>query len=281
MLDAGAAILADAAVDTPRRAARWLLEDILETGAASLLAYPEAEASTDEVEAFIAALARCQRQEPLQYVLGYAVFCGLKLRVTPDVLIPRAETELLVHAALEGMAQRSDPHVLDMGCGSGCIALALKHARSDAHVVGCDISRAALQVAQGNAQQLGLSVSLLHADIFSNMRAVAELGPFDMIVSNPPYIPDVEVPSLPANVRDFEPELAFACGGDPLRFYGAIAAASQHLLQLGGCLLLEVHASNAERVRKLLVDHGFAGTMVRQDLAGRPRIVVAERGSNG
>ncbi len=279
LLDAGTLALSDATVPLPRRAARWLLEGILGISAASLIAYPEQEASADEVERFSEAIRRCRHHEPLQYVLGHADFCGLRLHVTPDVLIPRPETELLVQAALARMAKLPNPRVLDVGTGSGCIALALKHARSDAYVVACDNSRAALRVAKGNARLLGLAVSFVHADILASLLEPAAKGPFDLIVSNPPYVPDAEFGALPANVRDFEPVEALACGDDPLRFYRAIAKQRRHLCP-GGYLVLEVHADYAAQVRQLLVDSGFSTSAMHQDLAGRPRMVTAVSAGN-
>ncbi len=279
LLDAGARALADANVPMPRRAARWLLEGILGICAASLIGYPEQEASVDEVQRYSEAIRRCRHHEPLQYVLGHAEFGGLRLRMTSDVLIPRPETEILVQVALACVARFSNPRVLDVGTGSGCIALALKHARSDAHVVAYDISRAALRVAAGNARRLGLAVSFVHADILASTQGSAASEPLDLIVSNPPYVPDAEFGTLPANVRDFEPVVALVCGDDPLRFYRAIAR-QRSRLRPGGNLVLEVHADYAAQVRQLLMDSGFSATAVHLDLAGRPRIVTGVSASN-
>lgn len=279
LLEAGARALSESTVPHPRRTARWLLEGILQESAAAVLAGMDAEVTAEDARSFGAAIRRCQRHEPLQYVLGYADFCGLPLRVTPAVLIPRPETELVVQAALERMSASFRPRVLDLGTGSGCIALALKQARPDAHVTACDISRAALRVAGHNVRRIGLAVALIHADMVTDADRLAARGPFDVIVSNPPYVPDAELPRLPPNVRHYEPRVALACGEDPLYYYRAIAV-RHDWLRPGGHLVLEVHAEYGDRVKRLLTARGYTHAAVLPDLAGLPRIAVASRAAD-
>ncbi len=269
---AGAAALAESGVPAPRRTARWLLEGILGASATQLIAYPEARVPERKVQAFTEAARRCQRHEPLQYVLEYAEFCGLKLRVTPDVLIPRPETELLVQESLLRIERIDCPYVLDVGTGSGCVALAIKHQRPDARVTACDISRAALQIAASNAEQLSLGLSFMQADMEQTTQAPACDGGFDLLVSNPPYVPAAELPTLAPGVRHFEPILALSAGIDPLRYYRALVAWGERL-RSGGHLVVEVHSEYADEVCALLADAGMQDVDVRQDWAERPRIV--------
>ena len=270
LLKSGVEVLTDAGVDQPKRAARWLLAGTLGVDAAHLWAYPESAATAAQVQAFKEGLRRCQQHEPLAYVLGYAEFRGLRLNVTPDVLIPRPETELLVDHALACISGIPIPRILDLGTGSGCIALAIKHGRPDAHVVGWDISSGALNVARTNAKVLGLNIALDCQDMLTG----AITGAYDLIVSNPPYIPDSETDSLPVSVRDYEPEEALACGDDPLRFYRAILG-YRSSLRSGGSVALEVHADYAEQVYRLFKNQGFGEVLLQMDYFQRPRYVVA------
>ncbi len=276
LVDAGARALLDAGISAPRRTARWLVEGIRGVNAASLIAWEEQEAGMDDVQLFEEAIGRCRRHEPLQYVLGTVDFCGIRLRVTPDVLIPRPETELVVQAALRCIKAYPGARVLDVGTGSGCIALAMKEARSDLHVVACDISQAALRVAEENARSLDLAVSFVQADILSPVSGFSVTRPFNLIVSNPPYVPEDEYSALPYNVRGFEPAVALTCGKDPLRFYRAISRL-QPFVTPGGSLVLEVHADYGPRVQRHLVESGYGGVTLHHDLAGLPRIVTATK----
>ena len=275
LLQQGVRALEEAKVSTPRRTARWLLEEVCGQSAAAIIANPQREASAAQAQCYAESIARCQQHEPLQYVLGYADFCGLRLRVTPDVLIPRPETELLVQAALKRVASRQGARILDIGTGSGCIALALKAARPDLHVAACDISIRALRVAQWNAQALGLAISFAQADVLSDVFDLYTRKPFDCVVSNPPYIPDAEFHALPVNVRCYEPDQALACGSDPLAFYRAIARQGPCLAPLGS-LALEVHADYAEQVRRHLAQFGYINIALQRDLAGYLRIITAD-----
>ena len=266
-----------AAVPAPRRAASWLLGDVLGCSPAHLVAYADRPATPAQAQALAALVARCLRREPVQYILGYADFYGLRLRVTPDVLIPRPETEQVVEAALEMLAERVRPRVLDVGTGSGCIALALKHERPDADVFACDLSEAALRIARANAEAHHLAVALARADVLASDFSHPVPGPFDLIISNPPYIADNEAETLEPEVRDYEPHLALFAGDDPLRYYRALADQAPVLLAPGGLLVFETHAYHADAVCNLLVEAGFLGVHLKRDLAGHPRIVTARR----
>ena len=269
-----------AGLDDARRAALWMLGEILGCGPARLMAYPEREATPQQAEAFAAMLARRLRREPLQYILGYTDFYGLRLRLTPAVLIPRPETEQVVEAALGVLEGRSEPRVLDVGTGSGCIALALKHERPDADVYACDLSPDALDVARTNAEAHHLAVTFFQADVLALDFTDSIPAPFDLIVSNPPYVADDEAEGLAPEVRDYEPHHALFAGSDPLRFYRAIVSHAEGLLTPCGLLVFETHAYHADAVGALVTGSGFVDVRLQHDLAGHPRIVTAHRPVN-
>jgi len=243
----------------------------------ALLAHPDEPATDAEADALAAMLARRLEREPLQYVVGHADFFGLRLRVTPAVLIPRPETEELVEEALARLAGHEAPWVLDVGTGSGAIALAIKHRRPDAEVFACDVSEDALAVASDNADRLGLDVTLIQADALAPAFADGTPPCFDILVSNPPYVPDAERETLEPEVRDHEPPEALFTGEDPLVFYRALAGHADRLLKPGGLALFEAHADYAAAVEALLTEAGLAEAGRRRDLSGRERIAWARR----
>jgi release factor glutamine methyltransferase len=223
---------------------------------------------------------RLQRGEPVQYVLGQADFYGLKLKVDARVLIPRQETEELVHWILE--ENGAGPcRALDIGTGSGCIPLALKKRRPAWQVEALDLSPAALEVARENARLTGLEVAFWEADILDESGWPA-LGAFDLIVSNPPYIPPSEARLMPPWVLEHEPHLAlFVAEGKPLRFYEAIAAFACTVLRPGGALYFELNEHRADEVRRLLHEKGFAQIELKQDLNGKERMARCRRQGRG
>lgn len=276
LLDAATAALREAGVDEARRTAEWVVEHATGLDRVALIARPGVEVPEAERALVDRLVARRAAGEPVQYVIGQADFRALTLRVTRAVLVPRPETEEVVDAALAAVAGVAAPWVLDVGTGSGAIALAIKHERPDAVVFAVDVSEAALGIAAGNAERLGLDVSFARADVlapgFAGVPSV-----FDLVVSNPPYVPDAERATLQAEVRR-EPELAlFVPDGDPLRFYRALAGHAPALLKPGGHLVVETHADHGDAVVALFRDLGLDDAEVRQDLAGRDRIAVARR----
>ncbi len=275
LLDDAVQALEAAGLSEARRAAMWLLGEVLGVGRAHLMAYPEREATPEQAGAFAAMLARRLQREPLQYILGYTDFYGLRLRLTPAVLIPRPETEQVVEAALGLLQGRPAPRVLDVGTGSGCIALVLKHERADAEVYACDVSPAALEVARANAEAHHLAVTFFLADVLASDFPDRVPKPFDLIISNPPYVAADEASVLPPEVRDYEPHLALFVGNDPLRFYRAIIDHAGAMLAPGGVLVFETHAHHAEAVCDLVAEVGFTQVQGAKDLAGLPRIVTA------
>lgn len=214
--------------------------------------------------------------EPVQYITGIADFYGLQLRVTPDVLIPRPETEELVENILEDHPADHSLRVLDIGTGSGCIALALKHKRPNWIISAIDVSAAALAVMQENCQRLGLELQSSQVDVLRAKESGA-LGSqqFDLIVSNPPYIPPSEVPKMGKSTLAHEPELAlFTPEDDPLLFYRTIAELGKDHLAPRGFVYLEVNEYRAHEVSALLTEHGYFEVQLQKDLQGKERMVV-------
>lgn len=218
-------------------------------------------------------LKRLQAGEPLQYVLGTVRFHGLDLRVAPGVLIPRPETEELVQHIIEDPAVPT--RIVDVGTGSGCIALALKRAFPSASVIGVDRSAEALGIAGSNASLNSLQVEWLEADVLDPSFV---LPAADLVVSNPPYVPRSEEASLSVQVRDFEPHAAlFVEDQDPLLFYRVIAQLAKAVLPSGGRLFFEGHHIHTPAVGELLTAMGYQAVQVLTDLSGNPRFIRAER----
>ncbi len=252
----------------------WLLQEITGCASVDLYAEPRAEVDSDDVAAFERAIVRRAGGEPLQHILGHTDFYGLTIRVSPDVLIPRPETEEVVEYALGAMDGVTDPAILDAGTGSGCIALALKHERPDAKVTACDVSEAACNIASDNAAALGLDIRLRTGDMLDPAFPQVMSGPFDLIISNPPYIPDAEADTLSATVRDYDPGLALFSGDDALRFYRALAQHAPEMLKPGGKLIVETHADFAEGVADIFTAAGLDSVDIQTDVSGRPRIAA-------
>lgn len=267
--------LANAGRDAPRREAEWLLMDVLDCDRGPLYARAERPVPPAAAARFDEMVARCVAGEPLQHVLGYTSFRGLRIEVSSAVMIPRPETEEVAGAALAAIEAVERPRVLDVGTGSGCIALALKHERPDAVVQGWDVSADALAVARQNAGRLGLDVHFAEADLFSDAEPSAHNGPVDLLVSNPPYIPDDEADTLPAVVREYDPPEALFAGEDPLRFYRRLADRAPALCEPGAAVVLETHADYAAAAADVLRRAGLRDVAVDDDLSGRPRILTA------
>ncbi|HEX8297870.1 MAG TPA: peptide chain release factor N(5)-glutamine methyltransferase [Rubricoccaceae bacterium] len=278
LLDHATARLDAAGVDGARRAAEWMLEETTGATRIALVSQPDAPVESSAAALFERMVQRRLAREPVQYVLGHADFYGLRLTVTPSVLIPRPETEEVVEEALRRIRGQERPWVLDVGTGSGAIALAIKHERPDAEVFAVDVSPEALAVASGNAARLGLAVTFICADALRPQFAADVPPTFTLLVSNPPYVPASERDGLEPEVRDHEPALAlFVDDADPLQFYRALAGHAGALLVLGGWLAVETHADHGPAVRDLFAEAGLNGAEIRPDLAGRDRIALAQR----
>ena len=244
-----------------------LLQHVLQVNRAYLLTHPERVLSDEELARYTELLERRIAGEPVAYLLGMREFYGLELKVTKDTLIPRPDTELLVETALQYLPGAAN--LLDMGTGSGAIAIAIAHERPDAVVVAVDASAAALNVARENARRLKLgNVRFLESDWFLALQGER----FDLIVSNPPYIQrdDVHLDDL-----RFEPISALASGADGLDDIRRIIANAKDHLMSGGWLMLEHGYDQAERVRSLMLAAGFADATSLCDLSGIERVTIA------
>ncbi|WP_421948318.1 peptide chain release factor N(5)-glutamine methyltransferase [Phaeodactylibacter xiamenensis] len=213
--------------------------------------------------------------EPLQYVLGQADFYGLKFRVTRDTLIPRAETEELVYEILQDHPAGPVRSALDIGTGTGCIPLTIKHHRPNWSVEGLDVSQSALKVARQNAALLGTAVNFLQADILDEGNW-PQFPVYDIIVSNPPYIPPSEAKLMPHYVLEHEPHLAlFTATEDALVFYEAIARFAKIHLSSGGMLYYELNEFNGAEVLQIVKAQSFAEAELKKDMSGKTRILKA------
>lgn len=252
------------------RTARWLLKEATGWDEGELLRRLDEPLAGEPLCRFLAFRERCLAGEPVQYVLGEWDFAGLTLRVDRRALIPRPETELLYEAALARLSPGD--RVADVGCGTGCIGLALAKGCPGAGVTLMDISGDALALAAENAALLGLPVTLFQADMARPLPG----GPYDMLVSNPPYVADHDMAGLGPAVLDYEPQLALRGGRDGLDCYRALARRAQDSLVPGGWLLLEIGAGQQAAVEALL------GAVCEEisctpDLHGIPRVVSARR----
>ncbi len=265
-----------AGVDDARRTAEWILEWATGSSRARLYAFAETLLTSEQTAQIEAAVQRRAGGEPVQYVLGESAFYGLRLHVAPGVLIPRPETEELVTRVLELLADNAAPAVVDAGTGSGCIALALKHEHPGAHVHAFDVSEEALSVARTNARTLKLDVDFARADLLAPALDGIPQG-VDVLVSNPPYIPDAEASTLARHVRDFEPHAALFSGPEPYRFYEALARHALTHVRPGGYLAVETHMDFADGVAHRFTARGLRGAEVHRDVSGHPRIVIARR----
>lgn len=255
-----------------------VLEEAFGVGRVDVYADKVRHFSEEELQLLQNILCRLQGGEPVQYVLGRADFCGMSLRVTPATLIPRPETAELVEAAaaLAPPSAAGCPlRVLDGGTGSGCIAIALAHRLPEAEVEAWDLSADALAVARQNVAEQGVSVRCRLADLLA---PPTDAGPFDLIVSNPPYVTERERRDMAPHVLLHEPASAlFVPDADPLRFYRALAALAADRLVPGGALAVEINAAYGAEVAALFTASGLDAATVRRDAYGRDRIVTARR----
>ncbi len=241
---------------------------------AKFLADPNQRVNIDGVEHCAAQLAAgC----PVQYVTGRTEFCDMTFHVDGSVLIPRPETEELVLWAEQCAADHRNPRILDVCTGSGCIAIVLAAHLPQAEVTALDISHTALETAQRNASMNGVRIRFIEDDALNGVPSLAG-ETFDIIVSNPPYIPHSEIESMHVNVTRYEPhEALFVDDADPLVFYRAIARTARTMLSDDGSLFFEVHEAWAERTAEMLRGEGFGQTEVRNDLFGKPRMTCSRR----
>ena len=253
---------------------RVICEDVFNYDPVDVALRQESELPEFAQERVTDIIMRLRRHEPLQYIVGSARFHGYRFKVTPAVLIPRPETEQLVDLIVDEN-QSSDLHVLDMGTGSGCIAISLARALKFAQVDALDVSRDALEVARQNAVDLKVKVRFFESDMLMQQPAAT----YDIIVSNPPYICWSEREAMEPNVKDYEPGQAlFVPDNDPLLFYKAIVPYAAQSLERRGRLYLEINRRFGNEVKQLLLDNGFDEVRIVEDSYGNVRFAAAVRG---
>jgi release factor glutamine methyltransferase len=262
--------------DTPDLDARVLIAHALALDHAGLIREADRALRSDEIDRVAAAAARRLAREPVARIVGMKEFWSLPLSVNAATLVPRPETETVVEAALAAIDASGGRHarvrVLDIGTGSGALLLALLDELPNAYGIGTDLSHAALDVARGNAAQLGLAsrAGFVACDI-----AAALHGPFDLVVSNPPYVAREAISGLAPGVRDYEPRVALDGGVDGLDAYRAIAEQAPRIMAPSSHLVVELGAGQDAAVATILLQHGLAATACRRDMSGIQRALTA------
>ncbi|HWS80600.1 MAG TPA: peptide chain release factor N(5)-glutamine methyltransferase [Rubrobacter sp.] len=272
-----AARLERAGVPEPVASAEVLLSELLGVGRAELAA-SAVQLTAEQASLYEAWISRRMTREPVQRILGYAYFRNLVLDLNEDTLIPRPDTESVVDAALEFIDSRGYPCVvLDVGTGSGAIAISIAQERPNCEVHASDISETALRIARQNAVRNNVAVRFHEADVASGLTFLN--GSIDLLVSNPPYVDEISAPRrLAPEVREWDPPVALYSGTDELGFFRRIFSETPPLLKRGADVVLEIGDGQAEKVQELGSRSGFVPLGVRNDLAGTPRAVLLKWG---
>ncbi len=259
--------------DRARRDTELLLRHVLQHDQATLLARSNEGLVVADVISFLGLVERRLAGEPIQYILGKTEFYGLPFQLTRDVLIPRPETEHLVEKVLDLAGRFPQPRIVDIGAGSGAISVALAHKLPQAIVTALDISPAALAIAEGNAKLNAVSIRLLCGDLLAPVAAER----FEIVVSNPPYVPAVDRDSLAVEVREYEPGLALFAGDDGLDIYRRLIPEAFAVLVPGGFIALEIGFGQSPAIAGLLAASGFQQIEFVPDLQSIPRVACARR----
>ena len=263
-----------AGIDEADNKLRWVAAHLLGCGLLAVLRHLPDFPAPDQADRFAAALARLEKDEPVQYVVGETDFMGLRIRCDARALIPRPETEELVSCAEECLRGRERPVVVDACTGTGCIACALAKRVPDARVVATDLSAAALDLARENARDLGAAVEFRQTDLLAGLAADSA----DLVVSNPPYVATAEIARLDRTVRDFEPHLALDGGADGLRTISRLVAEAAHVLKSKGILMMEIGDDQAEAIEEILCHTPrLQFQRLKSDCAGKWRVATAVR----
>ncbi|MGI5879655.1 MAG: peptide chain release factor N(5)-glutamine methyltransferase [Syntrophomonadaceae bacterium] len=262
---------AEKGIEEPRLEAELLLTRVLHKDRVYLYTHYEAPVNQQERGQYRELIKRRVKGEPVAYILGVKEFMSLEFSVSPSVLIPRPETELLVEKALEILSSRTTARVCDIGTGSGAIAVSLAYYAPQIEVKAVDISAAALEIARQNAEQHGVKIDFFHGDLLEPF----DEERFDLVVANLPYISELEYQSLSPEVRLFEPELALLGGEDGLEPYRRLISVAGNYLKPQGYILFEIGAAQGEAAREMLT--GFVQVELIPDYAGHDRILLGRR----
>ncbi|MDD4494204.1 MAG: peptide chain release factor N(5)-glutamine methyltransferase [Eubacteriales bacterium] len=273
-LKTGASVLNRAGVDSPALEAIILFCGLFDLDKVFVYSHPENEIFDEQYLTFTKAISERASGTPAQYILGTQEFMSLDFIVSPAVLIPRPETELLVETAMEFIGKASvknGPEVLDIGTGSGCIAVSIAHYLKNCRVTAADISPACLEIARLNSEKHGVSerIEFIISDLFKNLPG----RKYDVILSNPPYIPTHDISTLQMEVREHEPIGALDGGADGLKAINSIIEKAPAHLKNGGMLALEIGIGQEEKVGKLM-NESFASVRIKKDLQGIPRVMT-------
>jgi release factor glutamine methyltransferase len=261
-------------IESPRLEAELLLAHALGTDRMRIIVETDRGLADDELARYRALIQRRRKGEPVAYLRGYKEFYGRSFRVDERVLVPRADTEILVETALSRTAERSmGRRYLDLCTGSGCVAISLARERPSCKVFAVDASEPALAVARDNGVRLGAAAQMawLAGDLFEPLAAFPGLA-FDLVTANPPYIPEGELASLPLDIRGFEPRLALSGGDDGLDVMRRIVAGAPRFLRQGGVLAVEMGMGQTSRVQALFEQAGFGGIRIDKDYGGHDRV---------
>jgi release factor glutamine methyltransferase len=273
----GTEILRRSGVPEPRRDAGSLMAYSLGQDRTFIISHSDEEVNDDVLHRFRYLLERRSAGEPLQYITGHQEFFCLDFDVSPDVLIPRPETELLVETASKLMPARTDPILMvDVGTGSGCITISLLHQRPGWRSVAIDLSPEAIAIAKHNAQKHGVD-NRINFVVADSLDGLIQQPIFDLIVSNPPYVAEAAMTGLQREVRDYEPRLALTPGGDGLKVIRKLLNQSGPMLKTGGHLLIEIGFDQREAVENLVDSRTWELIDIYQDLQGIPRTVTLRK----
>ena len=270
-------------IDAPRLSAELLLAHVLGVPRIKLYTDYQSVLSDTQLATLRDLVTRAGNEEPIAYLTGRAHFFNLELIVTPAVLIPRPDSETLVEQTMRLFRDTLGlevPRVLDLCTGSGCIAIAIAKHHATAQVTASDLSDAALAVAEQNVEKIGVGdrVTLMRGDLYDALESLPDATPFDIVVSNPPYIARPQLAGLPKNVKDYEPMMALDGGDDGLDFHRRIIAGAERWLRPSGFLLTEIAFDQQEAALALLADNeGWISPRVLRDHAGNPRVLMAQR----
>lgn len=277
-----AEILKESGNADARRDAALLLGFVLNRSRAFLIANDDRDLSAEKTARFFELIERRAAGAPVQYITERQEFFGLEFEVNENVLIPRPETEILVEAAIEILCAKENPYFCDVGTGSGCIPISILANLENAKAVAVDISSAALAVARKNAEKLGVieRIEFYESDVFtvfSNSEFKTQNTKFDLIVSNPPYIPNRDLPDLPREVREHEPHAALFGGNAGTEIIARLLTDAPLFLIENGCLMFEIGFNQADAVRTMIDPDAWQLREILPDLQGIPRIVVLRR----